>query len=442
MVTGGPRGDGDLSEVASQRRGKGEMVNMKRMSSWSVLSVALAALATGCNDLTEVRTTDLAETVHREGVPFVVDAFPQELIDRLSSHRVVVVGETHHIKEHGQMMAELVRVLYSRGFRQLLVEWPQAADWLLADFVQGHRLLPDWEPPPLLGGGMITAIRDFNRSLPEGERFQVRAIDVNLSDYGGSDSFVSLLGVVARYLPNPGPLEVFLRGRYYTPERQNDMLDALRRELEAGRRDLAATWGEYWYGTVVEMVEVERASVAIRSLRADHYELSVRLRENVMKRLADLRLEGYEHRTLINVGANHAQKEHLRGTDQEWLGDYLVHRSVAAGRSVFVLAVLPARGEPGSGGAIADWDLLHASPENELFRLMNETWPDRIVYLPLDDPLFTNGGVPMNFEGQIHVSSPKRQYDAFVLLPLVHYTQPPSPSGALPILRPAAAGGR
>ena len=48
--------------------------------------------------------------------------------------------------------------------------------------------------------------------------------------------------------------------------------------------------------------------------------------------------------------------------------------------------------------------------------LMNRTWPDQIVFLPLDDPLFSSGRIPMNF-GEMYVGAPKRHYDVFVLLP-------------------------
>jgi hypothetical protein len=96
----------------------------------------------------------------------------------------------------------------------------------------------------------------------------------------------------------------------------------------------------------------------------------------------------------------------------------MVHQSQATGGSAIVLAVSPAYivAVPGSG--VPDSDL-SASPENELLRVMNETWPDRIVFLPLDDPLFSSGRIPMNF-GDISVGAPKRHYDAFVLLPLAH----------------------
>ena len=40
-----------------------------------------------------------------------------------------------------------------------------------------------------------------------------------------------------------------------------------------------------------------------------------------MKRLADARLAGCEHGSIVNVGGNHAQKKRLKGTDHEWLGD-------------------------------------------------------------------------------------------------------------------------
>jgi hypothetical protein len=129
----------------------------------------------------------------------------------------------------------------------------------------------------------------------------------------------------------------------------------------------------------------------------------------------------------MNVGGNHAQKEYLKGTEQEWLGDYLVHESSAVGGSAIVLNVTAATIRSGSGSAARDDDQLAASPENELWRLMHETWPDRIVFLPVDDPVFMSGGIPLNYEGTIYVAAPKRHYDFFLLLPLAHRV--PIPSG-------------
>jgi hypothetical protein len=179
------------------------------------------------------------------------------------------------------------------------------------------------------------------------------------------------------------------------------------------------SWGEHWYDTVSEMVEIELASVPIRSIRQSNYDKSVQLREDVIKRLVDRRLQGFQYGTLINIGSNHAQKERLWGTKIEWLGDYLVHQSQAAGGSVIVLEISAAHivSIPESG--IPDYDL-KASPGNELFLVINQMWPDQIIFLLMEDPTFTEKRVPINVDGVIHLGSPKRHFDAIILLPLAH----------------------
>jgi hypothetical protein len=133
-----------------------------------------------------------------------------------------------------------------------------------------------------------------------------------------------------------------------------------------------------------------------------------------------VRIAGTAARTVINIGGNHAQKSHLKGTKQEWLGDYLVHRSTAPAGSVMVVAFAAARVElePGSSGT--PYDVRASSPDNELFRIMAETWPDRTVFLPLDDPIFATGGVPVNFEETIYVCALEEQYDAVLQYGLAH----------------------
>ncbi|MGD2105338.1 MAG: hypothetical protein PVJ55_09560 [Anaerolineae bacterium] len=117
-----------------------------RLASCSAVLLVVAMVATSCALLPEVSTEELRAVVERDGIPFDADAIPPGVLDRLASHRVVLVGETHFLKEHRELMAELIRELHARGFRQFLYEWTQAADWLLADFVEDGGLEPQWIP--------------------------------------------------------------------------------------------------------------------------------------------------------------------------------------------------------------------------------------------------------------------------------------------------------
>jgi len=391
------------------------------MKAWlrlTMVGVVVGLTATSCFLSPKVSTKELEQAVQRDGVAFDAGAIPEEVLDRLASHKVVLVGETHFLREHRALMIDLVRELHARGFRQFLYEWSHLADWLLADFVGDGGLEPDWIPSLDVGGAMVIAIRDLNRTLPESERIQVHAIDVTV-DYGGGSSFVGVLGSVARHLPHPGPLTAVLEGDYSTPESQEAQIQTLKMALETAQADLVASWGQEWYDTVVDLVEWEQVSVSIRAIRETNYDKSVRMREDAIKQLVERRLEGYPHGTLINIGSTHAQKKRLYGTEIEWLGEYLVNKSPAADGSVIVLDVSAAHivSVPGSG--IPDYDL-SASPENELFRVMNETWADQTVFLPVDDPLFSKIRVPINSESTIYLGAPKRHFDAFILLPVAH----------------------
>jgi hypothetical protein len=300
-----------------------------------------------------------------------------------------------------------------------MMELPHMVDWLLRDHARNGQLLPGWVPPASLVGGLIEPVREFNLTLPADQQFDLRAIDVNLDDYGGAGAFLDLLGVLAGHFENPGPVGEFLARPYATASAQTASLTTLQSALTARRNELIASWGVDRYETVVEMVEVELASVRIRDIREDDYDRSVKLRENEMKRLADVRLAGYQHRSLINVGGNHAQKDRFKGTDQEWLGDYLVHQSHAVGGNVIVISVGAARIVAASGGASL-FDIMNASPANELWRTMHETWPGQSVFLPLDDPMFLQSGIPVNYEDEIFVTALKKAYDAMLLFPLAH----------------------
>lgn len=139
------------------------------------------------DSFTRVSSPELERIVRRDGVPSQAGSIPDEVLDMLAANRVVILGEMHFLREHRELIAELVHELRSRGFRQYLFEWSQAADWLLADSVGDGGLVPEFTPPHDIGGSAITATRDLSRTLPEDERIEVHGIDLHLTDYGGTD---------------------------------------------------------------------------------------------------------------------------------------------------------------------------------------------------------------------------------------------------------------
>ena len=382
----------------------------------SFAGAAVALLA--CSDVTELEAPTLAAIVARDGIPFAHDAVPVDVVEMLAGAQVVVVGETHFLREHREFVASLLGSLHARGYRQVLMEWPHAYDWVLNDFATDGEAMPGWVPPVHLGALLIEWIRDFNRALPVEERIRLGALDVNLDEYGGAEMFVGSLRSLSASLGDSGPIAEFLAGPYAGSDRQREALEELLAQLASETATWVEAWGEERYRTVLEMAEVELVSVPVRALRADRYDVSTRLREEAIKRIVDRRVGEVAGGTLINIGSTHAQKLPLFGTDAEWLGDYLVHESIVAGGSVQVLDVSPARVRPASGGPVEN--PLAIAPENELFRTVHETWPDLAVFLPLDDPVFEREEVPAVFNGAVYTTALGRVYDAVVVLPLAH----------------------
>ncbi len=392
---------------------------MKEWTTAAAAGLGFLLASAGCSSVAEVAAAELMSVIERDGIPFEELGIPEEVLDQLAGSRVVLIGETHHLREHYAFVTDLLRDLHARGFRQLLVEQPQMADWWLDAYVTGGSFEPDWELPPNWLR-KFAALREFNATLPPAERIHVRAIDVNEAYYGGASAFRNLLAELVSNLPSSGPVSSFMQANYGNEASQVEAIESLATDLEAQRSSLTASWGSAWYDVVVEMVEVERASIDIRADRESDYDRAARAREDVIKQLAEARIAGHTEHTVINIGGNHAQKSHLKGTEQEWLGDYLVHRSTAIDGSVIVVAVVAAKIElePGSSGT--PYDVRATSPDNELFRLMAEARPGLTVFLPLDDPIFADGGVPVNFEETIYVCALREQYDAVLQYGLAH----------------------
>lgn len=394
---------------------------MRRFPGTKVPMIVLLVLlfVASCSAEPEVSREEMVQHIQTKATAFSDLSLSSEILEDLASHRVVVLGETHRLREHWEFLAKLAEDLHGSGFRQVLIEAPHMAEWLYDDYVRGGVLAPDWEPPKFYKDRLI-GIREVNEGLELGERIRVHAIDVNEEHHGGGQAFRDVLGSLVHILGDAGPVEAFTATPAGSPEEQRESIERLSASLRSESSTLSEEWSPEWFAHVEEMVEVERASIDIREYRQSDDDQAARLREEQMKKLVESRLAGYEGGSVINVGAHHAQKSPLMGTDQEWLGDYLTHRSEAAEGSVLIIGFTSAKTvlEPGAPGIPSN--IVQASPEDELLRVMAETWPGLNVYLPMDDPLFAERRVAYNSEDVIYAVQLADVFDALLQYGIAH----------------------
>ncbi len=392
-----------------------------RRTPWMAATLTAVAFLAGCAQEAELTRADLAPVIERDALHWEGAALPPEALSHLAAHKVVVLGETHHLREHWELVASLAAELQPEGFGQLLIEGPQMAEWLFDDYVTGGLLAPEWTPSPFYAR-RLDGLREVNAALPPDERIRLRAIDANEDWYGGAAAFRELVTSFVDHQSTPGPVADYLPADYgeASAQVQAEALTGLSAALEAERESLVAAWGAPVLGQVLEMIEVESASIGIRADRATDDDAAARAREDVIKRLADEGISACECGTLVNIGGHHAQKSPLMGTQQEWLGDHLAHRSPATGGSVYVVGVSAAEVvlEPGAEGT--PFDVRASSPQDEVLRVVAETWPGQDVLLPMDDPMFRERTVAYNSEDTIYVTRLAEQFDAVLQYGLAH----------------------
>lgn len=85
-------------------------------TAWIVVSLGLAAVGAGCTAEADVSRGELEAVVARDSVSFVDQMIPAEVLDWMAANRVIVLGETHHLREHWDFTATVLGELHERGF--------------------------------------------------------------------------------------------------------------------------------------------------------------------------------------------------------------------------------------------------------------------------------------------------------------------------------------
>lgn len=339
---------------------------------------------------------------------------PDEAYQEFSTSEVLFIGENHNLIEHQQLLTEWVLSLHSEGYRQLLIECFQLFDWIITEYVNGE----DIELPRYLStyyGEILGPIRKFNQTVAKEERIQVHPVDIN---HDVNAYFRSLLEY-ANQIENNELIFTFVESAAIDdPEIASSQVSDFYTEISRNQEHCTNLWGKEEYQIIERMTYYQLETYPIRKIWNKNNNKATRLREDLIKTIVDSYLDNYPHKTIINMGGFHAQRNPRLGTKQEWLGEYLSTKSPYATGKTYLIYVNAYKGEHDNGnGKTTTFDLSQSSPKNELFRIMNERCEDKISFLPLSNSKFSSHHVFVNYRSMLRIFPPYETFDAFILLP-------------------------
>jgi erythromycin esterase-like protein len=376
-----------------------------------VARCALLLAAAACGNRSDIPRARIEPVVARDATFFGPDAVPDALAAALAGRRVVLLGETHYVQEHQDFLVRLLPRLHAAGFRFILQEDSQAMAWPGEEYAMLRSdELPD--DVAAFDRTLLSGLRAFNASLPEAERIHFAGFDMNHSD----GLFGSAAAEFQRRFGQVPQLEAALgarpRSSGYAVE-----LDTAAARLEAEREGVIAIVGAGRYAELVDLVDVERKSVPVRSQFTDDAREAI-IRERVAKALA----AAGSAAVAVNTGMNHAQKEKFMGATSEYVGTWLKnHPEVYGGdrEKMLSIAFTGGRGTRRTEAwTTGTWtfDVTKDAAENDLIRIVAEQAAGQSAWLPLPDPIFEER-IDIDLGRSIYTVRPRRQFDAFVVYP-------------------------
>lgn len=149
------------------------------------LSLLLCIGATGC-----IRAETAVARAVAQAVPFDFDgtgiSLPDAMIGRLSTSRVLVVGEYHELQEHWTFLTALAQRLHPEGLRQIFLEIGPAEGVCIDGYIRGETN----RKPTLTQSSMevfVEFLAAFNEERRQAgrteEQFRLRGIDIKTDHY-------------------------------------------------------------------------------------------------------------------------------------------------------------------------------------------------------------------------------------------------------------------
>ncbi len=315
---------------------------------------------------------------------------------------ITIFGETHYVQQHQEFIVEYLKTAYENGTRLFMNEMPNAYGYVIDEYIQGNI---DEIPTALrfMENYIIEGLKEFNLQLDKNERIHYSGIDMNHWPEALSKTVKILSGLTELSYEILKICKIDFFDENY-PAQIKKNLNFIINEKE----DLSESMGSRWYGIFHDLFENELYSIEYRNTGSDEF------REKCMYEMINRAAANTDH-AVLNVGMYHAQKQHALGAPVKRLAGMLEE----SGYDIFCAAFFPAQGD--FKDRFFDTDTYHIDllkkKGKDLCAMLVNLAENRMSFLPLKAPLFSEQKIKMSFGRADTAAYPARIFDALVTYP-------------------------
>ncbi len=360
---------------------------------------------TGCSRIGEEDIINASET-------FSKGELPLSLLETISGKEAIVIGQFRGVKEHQNWLADFVIHQFENNEISLVVLGDRHAySWIFDSYVRNdlnsnlfvEEVISDWAV-------FLNRIKEYNNNL-NNKKISVKTGDMNSQE----DQFIISLQYMRQELSERDTVNRLLN-RTISAANRKDVLLEFKDLLSNNSSNFDQSWGSDWNRLLIEMIDVELASIEIREMWDLDYREAHTLREELIKDLASDRLQSNGN-TIFNYSFYHAQKEHYLGSRKQWLAEYL-NSDESPVESSYSLLSLPMTGNiVGINNDIKDINIIENENDDLFKRTANIFGVDDYIYMDFNREIFRNKRVDLNLYYQKIEANPYEIFDGAILLP-------------------------
>lgn len=378
-----------------------------------ILLLAIILSLSACTRISSDNINDASEVFSKNNMPV-------SFLNKVSEAEAIVIGQYKGIKEHQDLLADLTIHQHKNSNIDIVVLGSRHAySWIFNSYVKGElnsdlfveEVTSDWVI-------FLSRIREYNKDLSDNNKISVKTGDINSQE----DQFVSSLQYMRQQLPERDTVNRLLN-RIISAADRTEVLIEFKNILSNNSSNFSQSWGSDWNKILIEMIEVEIASTEIREMWDLDYTEAHILREDLIKELAEKRLEN-NNNIIFNYSFYQAQKNHYLGTRKEWLAGYLNSEDSSIETSYSFLFI-PMSGQIFDGeDGIMNIDI-SIEEDNGLFkRTVDLIGSDKQIYIDFHFDQFKNKKDDLNLYYQKIEAVPYNIFDGAILMPkasLINY---------------------